>query len=190
MSQGVGLASCLPKTAWPPTYATNETGFVVERSTNGGAFTTIATPGARNNTGIMTYTNTTVTAGNTYTYQVKAVNGGGSSAYSNTATVVVPSIPAAPSNVAATAVNINNNNDRVTVTWTDNSNNETGFTIQRATNATFTAGLTSFTVVANIITFTTPNVPRNTNYYFRVRANNFGGSSAWVNATPFPILTP
>ncbi len=48
--------------------ATNETGFVVERCHwNGGStFAQIAAPGPRNNTGNVTYVDTTVTAGNTY----------------------------------------------------------------------------------------------------------------------------
>jgi hypothetical protein len=79
--------------------------------------------------------------------------------------------------------------DRVTLNWTDNSNNETSFTIQRASNATFTAGLASTQVGANVTTWS-QNAPRNQTYYFRTRANNASGSSAWVNATPFPITTP
>ena len=49
--------------------ATNETGFVVERCTgrsNCTNFAQIATPGPRNNTGNVTYVDTTVTAGNSY----------------------------------------------------------------------------------------------------------------------------
>lgn len=111
------------------------------------------------------------------------------SAASNTASSV-PAPPIAPSNVAATAVSVNNNNDRVTLTWTDNSNNETGLTIQRATNSTFSAGLSTSTVGADVTTFTTGNLPRTTAFYFRVSAFNAGGASAWVNATPFPIVTP
>jgi predicted phage tail protein len=87
-------------------------------------------------------------------------------------------------------VRFNTNNDRVTLTWTDNANNETGFTVQRATNAAFTAGLTTSNVAANTTTFTTGNLPRNTSFYFRVQAVNATGTSAWVNATPFPIITP
>jgi FtsP/CotA-like multicopper oxidase with cupredoxin domain len=171
---------------------TNETGFVVERAVNGGAFSTLATVAPKNNTGSVSYTDTAVIAGNTYDYRVKAVNGGGSSAYSNTATVIIslPTPPAAPSGVTASAVRASGNNDNVTLTWTDNSSNETGFRIQRATNITFTAGLTTNTVGVNITTFQTGNVPRNTNYYFRVQAYNAVGTSAWVNATQFPIKTP
>ena len=66
--------------------ATNETGFVIERSVNGGAFTQIATAPARNSTGNVTYVDTTAVATSavtTYTYRVAAVNIAGTSAYSN-----------------------------------------------------------------------------------------------------------
>ena len=71
----------------------------------------------------------------------------------------------------------------------DNAANETNFTVQRATNATFTTGLNSATLAANATTLT-QTVTRNTTYYYRIRANNtVSGSSAWVNALPFPIRT-
>ena len=76
----------------------------------------------------------------------------------------------------------------MTLTWVDNSNNETGFEIQRATNLNFTAGLTTNTVGANTTTFNTGNVPRNTTFYFRVRAVNEAGASAWTNT--LIITTP
>ena len=76
------------------------------------------------------------------------------------------------------------------LTWSDNSSNETGFTIQRATNALFTQGLTTANVGANVTTLTQTGLTPNTQYWFRIRANNgtiiFTG---WVNATPFPITT-
>jgi hypothetical protein len=169
--------------------ATNENGFVLERSTGALAFTQIALLGPRNSTGNVTYNDTTVSAGATYTYRVKAYNGGGSSSYATSGTISVPSIPAAPTGVTVTAVRGGNNNDTVTLKWTDNANNETGFTIQRATNSTFTAGLTSFTAAANATTFSQAT-GRGVSYYYRIRANNLGGSSAWVNAAPFPIVTP
>lgn len=165
--------------------ATNETGFVIQRSTNGGAFTQIGTAPARNNTGSVTYVDTTVTAGNSYAYRVAAVNATGSSAYSNTASIDVK-VPLAPSNVNGVAVRVNNNSERVTLTWTDNANNETGFQIQRATNSTFTAGLNTTTVGANVTAYTSGNLPK-VPYYYRIQAVNVVGPSGWVNATPFPI---
>ena len=166
------------KLTWTDT-ANNETSYVVERS-NGTLVTLATLPASSNN-----YTDGTIVAGQTYTYQVRAVNAVGS-ASSNTATIATTA-PNAPSNVLVTAVR-SGGSDRVTLVWTDNSNNETGFRIQRATNAAFT-GLVEFTVNKNVVTFS-QNVSRGTNFYYRVLAENPFGSSAPVNATPFPILTP
>src|SRR5450756_1483369 len=57
--------------------------------------------------------------------------------------------PEAPSNLVAVP-----NKKSVVLTWTDNSLNETGFTIQRAANAGFTTGLVTFTVGAGVTTYT------------------------------------
>jgi FtsP/CotA-like multicopper oxidase with cupredoxin domain len=171
--------------------ATNETGFVVERCEGAGCtgFAQIAVPGPSTG-GSVTYVDATVVAGTAYGYRVRAVNVAGSSGYTNVASVSVPGLPAAPSGVTATAVRVNNRSDRVTLTWIDNATNETGFQIQRATNALFTAGLVSSTAPADATTFTTGNVARGRSFYFRVRAVGISGPSAWVNATPFPIVTP
>jgi len=71
--------------------AVNETGFVLERMTaGGGGFSPLVTLPARANTGIVSYTDTTAVEGLTNSYQVKAISGILSSAYSNTATIAVP----------------------------------------------------------------------------------------------------
>ncbi len=176
----------------------NETGFTIQRATNN-AFTGILTTFTVG-TNVTTYSNAIGNTNQTYYYRVFANNTVGdtgtpgfptetaNSAFSNTAGVNLP--PADPSNVTATAVRFNTNSDRATVTWTDASNNETGFRIQRANDAAFTVGLTTSTVNTNVTTFTTGNLPRSATYYFRVQAYNASGVSAWVNATPFPITTP
>jgi hypothetical protein len=61
--------------------ANNESGFRIERSTNGTTWTQIATTGAN----VTAYTNTGLTSGTTYYYRVRAYNASGSSTYSNTA---------------------------------------------------------------------------------------------------------
>jgi titin len=168
--------------------ANNEGSFALERAANGGAFTLLATVPARNGTGnTVTYNDTTVLAGNTYEYRVMSVNGVGQSAYSNTFSAALLA-PAAPSNFIGSAV-VNGNNATVTLTWADNSTNETSFQIQRATNETFTTGLNTSTVAANSTTRVETR-PRNRSYYYRIRAVNAAGVSAWVNITPFPIVTP
>jgi hypothetical protein len=67
--------------------SSNETGFQIERSRAGGAFSLIATTGAS----ATTYSNTTGLGPNkTYSYRLRAVNTAGSSAYSNTASATTP----------------------------------------------------------------------------------------------------
>ncbi len=173
--------------------ATTESGFVIQRSTNGGAFTQIATAPALATTGTVTFTDTTVTtsfADVTYTYQVAATNSTGISSFSTPASVLMPAKPIAPGSF--TIVNGPNSNKTwsVILTWLDNSSNETGFTIERATNSTFTLGLTSVTVPAGTTTYTVTGLSRSTQYWFRIRSNNGAYVfSSWVNAAPFPITT-
>jgi len=179
--------------------ADNETGFVVERGADGVTFAQIATVGPRTTgSATVTYVDTTVTAGNTFFYRVKAVNAGGSSAYSPTTppqpavSVTVPALPAAPTGFTATnTLNpVNGPNTTVTLNWAyPVGTNITNFTIERAENATFTTNLATFTPTASARSLT-QTVRDNTTYYYRIRANNtISGSSAWTHALPFPIRT-
>ncbi|MCL5958809.1 MAG: multicopper oxidase domain-containing protein, partial [Chloroflexi bacterium] len=165
--------------------ASNATDLVIERSDNGGAFTPLAgvppinNTGAVGSTGSMNYTDTTVTAGNAYAYRVKAMNGALSSGYSNTASASVPNVPAAPSGLAGTAVTLVVV-DSVKLNWTNNATNATSLTIQRSTGDMFSIIQSTRTVAANTTTFQEV-VSRGGTYYYRIRANNLGGSSAWSN---------
>jgi len=98
--------------------------------------------------------------------------------------IAVP--PRAPSNLVATV-----RGRRATLTWTDNSLSETGFLIQRAEDASFTIGLTTFTVGPNVATYTDTTILPNTNYYYRVFAiNEVGDTTAYPDpAIGFPHLT-
>lgn len=69
---------------------------VVQRSTNGGAWTQVARPSGN----AANWTDTTTKAGNKYDYRVAGVGGGGQSGWSNTATVYTS--PNTPSGVSAT----------------------------------------------------------------------------------------
>ena len=85
--------------------------------------------------------------------------------------------PAAPSNLVATAVS----STQINLTWTDNATNETGFTIQRATNSAFTSGLNTINLGANQTAYNNTGRNPSTTYYYRVRAFNVVGFSAWSN---------
>ena len=170
--------------------ADTESSFIIERSDNGGAFAMLTTVPTNNSTGKVSYTDTTVTAGITYDYRVAAINAAGISAYSNTATAIVPTPPAAPSGVVAAAMISSNRYARVTLTWMDIATDETAYVIERATDAAFTTNFMSVQVGANSTSYQTGNITRNTPFYFRIRAINGAGQSLWVNAAPFPIKTP
>jgi galactose oxidase len=84
--------------------------------------------------------------------------------------------PAAPTNLTATAVS----SSQINLSWTDNSNNETGFKVERSKN-----GL-SFSQIrmtnANVTTFSNNvGLTPSTTYYYRVRASNGGGNSDYSN---------
>ena len=79
-----------------------------------------------------------------------------------------PSAPNAPGSLTATL-----NNIQMDLAWTDNSDNETGFRIQRkANNGQF---LTLATVAAGVTTFTDPNLSPSTTYVYRVIATGASG---------------
>jgi hypothetical protein len=85
--------------------------------------------------------------------------------------------PIAPSDLTATAVS----SSRIDLAWQDNSNNETGFRIDRSTdNVTFQSLVF---VGANVATYADTGLTPGTTYYYRVRAynGNCGTSSNWSN---------
>ncbi len=67
----------------------------------------------------------------------------------------------------------------MTLRWVDNSNNETGFTIQWSRDAGFSAISGTANVGTNATTYVTGSIAQVT-WSFRILANNVLGSSAWV----------
>jgi FtsP/CotA-like multicopper oxidase with cupredoxin domain/fibronectin type 3 domain-containing protein len=171
--------------------ANNETGFIIMRQVNDGDWALLATLPRRAGVGNVTYTdNNNVSAGTTYAYRVYAVNGASPSAPSDGVSVTVPNAPAAPASFTGTASVGTIITARINMQWTDSSNNETRFVIQRASNAEFTANVASYNRGANTTSWLQTLLPRRTTFYYRIRAENQYGASAWVNMAPFPIVTP
>lgn len=160
----------------------DETGFVVQRSVNGGAYANLVTLPVNTTS----YADTAVASPNSYTYRVIAINGAGQSAPSNISGVTLGALPAAPTNVAAVVSNLKKNSATVTVTWKDNATNETGFTIKRATDVAFTANVVTASAGVNAQKFSQSVTPGSTLYYC-VQSVNANGASPCVNATPFPV---
>lgn len=151
--------------------ATNETAYRVERKTGGGSYVPVLSTGAN----LISYTDGNITAGTTYTYRVIASNADGDSAPSNEFTITTTAAVTAPAGASNVTASYDATSGKVTLGWTDNSTNETGFRIERRTVLGGTATIVG-TAAANAITF--PDVgpfSASTTYYYRVIAFNSAG---------------
>jgi len=88
----------------------------------------------------------------------------------------VVSVPADPSASSITNVHASN----LTLNWTDNSTNETGFRIEQSTDGTNFAPIATIPAHTGTgsMSFVVPGLTPQTNYYYRVFANNLQGDSA------------
>ncbi len=93
--------------------------------------------------------------------------------------------PAAPSNLVATA----SSTSQIALSWTDNSNNETGFRIERKTGASGTYA-TIATVAANTTTYADSQLAASTTYFYRVFATNGADSAASNEASATTLAQP
>lgn len=165
--------------------SSGETGFKIERSTNGVTWTQIGTASAN----ATSYNDTGLSANTTYYYQVRAYSGLGDGPYSNTAnTTTLPNAPSAPSGLTATAIS----QTQINLAWTDNANNEDGYKIERSADGS--TGWTQIgTASVNATSYSDTGLSAATTYYYRVRAYNTGGNSSYTstaNATTQSARTP
>ena len=164
--------------------STNESNFKLERSASaGGTFIQIALLAANSTS----YTNSGLSAGTAYFYRIRATNATGDSAYSNTASATTPTSgpPAAPSNLTATATS----SSTITLTWSDNSTNETGFKVERAPSATGVYAQVG-TPAAGSSNYNDLGLAASTTYLYRVRATNASGDSAYSNTASATTQAP
>jgi len=92
--------------------------------------------------------------------------------------------PLPPSNLTASAIS----SSRIDLNWTDNSNNEIGFKIERSTNAGTNWTLRD-SVGANIVTYSDTGLTANTAYHYRIYSYNACGNSPYSNIA-FAITFP
>jgi hypothetical protein len=166
------VASTQVDLAWMDN-SNNEDGFRVERSDDGGG---TWNPVGQTAANVTSFSNTGLTSATGYMYRVYAFNAVGDSAnpagpISVTTTTGTP--PAAPSNL----VTLDSTQSSLTLGWTDNSSNETGFTVQIATDKNFTQSVQSFNVGPDVTSYQFYPLAPNTKYYMRVAAFNAAGSS-------------
>lgn len=159
--------------------ASNESSYRVERSVNGGAFLLWIVLPANS----VTYVDSAVSMGSNYRYRVVAANTAGYAPASNIASVTVPgTAPAAPSSLAGVAAS----RTEIRLSWIDNASTETGFAIERSTNGSTWTQIG--TVGVNVRSYASGGLKANTTYYYRVRAFNSWGNSAYTSTVSVKTL--
>ena len=158
----------------------NEDGFAVERSADGASFVRLAQIAAN----ATWYQDRTAQGGRTYWYRVSAFNRGGSSPWSNMASVQVPEPPAptppgAPSPVSPAP---GSTVDTRTLEWSsvDGAQSYDVYFGRTAAPPLFNAGVTGTAVGVG-------KLSAGTTYYWRVVARNSAGaagSAVWSFSTP------
>ncbi|MDF7818569.1 fibronectin type III domain-containing protein, partial [Runella sp. MFBS21] len=107
--------------------SSSQTKVEIHRSENNNSFVEVGSTGGSSTT----YTDQNLSPDKKYFYKVRALNNGGSSDFSNVAeATTLPEIPKAATGLTATAVS----SSQIDLKWTDNSDNETGFDLERSTD--------------------------------------------------------
>ncbi len=194
--------------AWDADTSSSTAGYRLYSGTTSGVYTQVSDVGNATSAAL-----SNLTIGKTYYFMVTAYNHGSvESAPSNqvsfvggstptptptatpTPTPTTTATPAAPSSLKATTAS----SSRINLLWTDNSTNESGFKIERSTNGTTFAQIG--TVGAQTTAYASTGLSASTKYFYRIRAYNSVGNSAYSNttsatttttsSTPTPTPTP
>ena len=157
--------------------STDEDGFKLDRRETGTTtWDRIETTGANDTS----HNDPGLPASTKFYYKVKAYNENGNSSYSNiddaTTQAAVP-VPAAPTNLTATAVS----SSQIDLDWDDMSTNESGFRIDRRQTGSTTWTVPFASVGANVSAYNDTGLPAETRFYYKVKAYNAGGNSSESN---------
>lgn len=148
-----------------------ELGFRVQRTITGTTdWQQLAEVGAN----VLTYTDTGLGEGTSYSYRVAGFMRNAESGFSSVVAVQTP--PIAPSNLVAVGLGVG----EVELTWIENSSIEDGIRIQRSLN-TSTGFETIIDLAANEVSYVDAGLALNTRYYYRAGAFKGENISAWSN---------
>jgi len=120
---------------------------------------------------VLTYEDDTVTTGQTYVYQVSAVNDQGEGPRSNQVSVQIGSVPSEPIHIGAMTEGAGN-----VITW-DEPDDDGGFSISgyKVYRGTSAASLTLRATLGDVLNFTDLDLVAGTEYYYAVSAFNAKG---------------
>lgn len=153
-----------------------------------GGFRTVMSYNCSGGTRVGQFSNPNVTYNGEYTGTSSANN---ALSMMNTKAIVASfrgavdtSTPNSPSNLTTNTLS----DTEITINWSDNANNETGFRLVRSTDSINWSEFA--TINSNITSFTDTGLTPETNYQYKARAYNSNGNSAFSNASNSTTDTP
>jgi hypothetical protein len=155
----------------------------VDLSRDGGAtFTTLGTPQV--GAGAFGWTVTGPAASTAMIRLLQVTNGTSYSSTSGSFTIAGGGVPAAPSDLTATALSSTN----IRLNWMDHATDESGYKVEARTGASPYQEITGLTLGPGAAVQTLTGAQPSTTYYFRVHAYNAAGDSAYSNEAS--VTTP
>ncbi|GAB3912404.1 hypothetical protein GCM10028803_55620 [Larkinella knui] len=150
--------------------ADTESGFELERSTDGVSFQKIADVSAN----ATSFSDQNLQPRTKYYYRILAKNAAGPSTYSNVADATTPDgPPAAPARLTATSVSPS----QINLQWADVSDNETGFQLEQSPDGATWKKIAD--LPANATTYQNTGLNAATKYFYRIKATNAVGESGY-----------
>jgi fibronectin type 3 domain-containing protein len=128
-----------------------------------------------------------LTPATTYAFKVVAVNSAGPSLDSNIHEITTPAEPIEVPNPPLALTVSNATHNSLTLNWTDNSNNETGFQIYRSSSQNGTYGEIAITSASS---YTNTGLSASTSYWYKVSAYNDAGESVQIGPESGTTLSP
>ena len=176
------LSSSQISLTWGASIDTGGSGLAGYRLYRGGVLSSVLNPASTS------FVDSSLLVGTTYSYYLTAYDvDGNTSPQSNTAQGTTQgdvTAPSVPTNLAASAVS----SSQINLTWTASTDNlaVTGYRLQRATDAAFSANLNTSNL-GNVTSASATGLNASTQYWFRVAARdaagNFSLDSSSANAT-------
>jgi len=149
--------------------SSNESGFEIARSgAPASPFRNVGVVGPD----VTSFSDSSLTPSTIYYYKVRAIGTGGESEYSDTSSATTfgpPLTPVAPTELAGDS----GDSTSISITWTDNASNETGYLIYRSTDSVNFTVLDS--VPSNTNAFTDTTISGQHVYYYYVAGVNESG---------------
>lgn len=101
-------------------------------------------------------------------------------------TGTLPTTPTAPSGLTATAASTT----QINLAWTDNATNETAYKVEQSASSTGPWTELTSTLAANSTSYSVTSLTASSTYYFRVRAANIAGDSAYTATASATTAAP